>query len=147
MPGGHASDCPCVNCNPTPCRDCGMASPGGTHLNAAAVCKHRRACEGRQLLNAGAGVEAAARHAQRLQERPALAGMRDEFDAEPDTGQVVRARRFGSGKYHLPSAKPGVALCGATSLDVGHWQVHGDRADFERLAPERICSHCRKRDS
>lgn len=60
----HRDDCPCVNCNPIPCKDCGMASPKGTHLNSAGVCKHRKACEGRQLLNVGASTEVAAGHAQ-----------------------------------------------------------------------------------
>lgn len=60
----HPDGCPCVRCNPTPCKDCGMASPGGTHLNQRGVCRHRRGCEGRQLLNAGADVETAAARAQ-----------------------------------------------------------------------------------
>ncbi len=62
----HPEDCPCVNCNPTPCKDCGMASPGGTHLNERGICRHSRACTGRQMLNAGEPVEAAAAHAQGL---------------------------------------------------------------------------------
>lgn len=62
----HPDNCPCVNCNPTPCTDCGMASPGGTHLNSSGVCSHRKACEGRQLIGIGFPVEAAAAHAQGL---------------------------------------------------------------------------------
>lgn len=61
---GHPTDCPCVRCNPTPCADCGMTSPGGTHLNSGGVCSHRRACEGRQMLNRGASTADAAAHAQ-----------------------------------------------------------------------------------
>lgn len=60
----HPENCPCVNCNPVACTDCGMASPKGTHLNGRGVCKHRRACAGRQMLNTGAPVEDAAAHAQ-----------------------------------------------------------------------------------
>jgi hypothetical protein len=42
-----------------------MASPGGTHLSIGGdTCSHRRACEGRQLLKAGASVEEAAARAQ-----------------------------------------------------------------------------------
>jgi hypothetical protein len=41
-----------------------MASPGGTHLNTRGVCSHRRACQGRQMLNDGATVADAAAHAQ-----------------------------------------------------------------------------------
>jgi hypothetical protein len=41
-----------------------MASPKGTHLNRDGVCTHRRACEGRQLLNAGASIEAAVARAR-----------------------------------------------------------------------------------
>jgi hypothetical protein len=44
-----------------------MASPGGTHLNSAGVCSHRKACEGRQLIGIGFPVEAAAMHAQGLE--------------------------------------------------------------------------------
>lgn len=62
----HPADCPCVVCNPIACKDCGMASPKGTHLNATGVCKHRRACQGRQMMNAGSSVTAAAAHAQGL---------------------------------------------------------------------------------
>lgn len=62
----HPEDCPCVNCNPTACTDCGMASPGGTHLNERGICRHSRACTGRQMLKSGAPVEAAAAHAQGL---------------------------------------------------------------------------------
>ncbi|HEY3435108.1 MAG TPA: hypothetical protein VGK41_05600 [Solirubrobacterales bacterium] len=60
----HPDDCRCVNCNPTPCPDCGLASPGGVHLGSDGRCQHRRACEGRQLLNAGASIDAAAARAQ-----------------------------------------------------------------------------------
>lgn len=60
----HPHGCPCVNCNPTACGDCGMASLGGTHLNGHGTCQHRRACEGRQMLNAGDSTKAAAMHAQ-----------------------------------------------------------------------------------
>lgn len=62
----HPDDCPCVNCNPIPCKDCGMASPGGTHLNERGICRHSQACTGRQMLKAGAPVEEAAAHAQGL---------------------------------------------------------------------------------
>jgi len=62
----HPADCPCVNCNPTACTDCGMASPGGTHLNERGICRHSRARTGRQMLKAGEPVEAAAAHAQGL---------------------------------------------------------------------------------
>jgi hypothetical protein len=60
----HPENCACIVCNQTACTDCGMASPGGTHLNGRGVCKHRRACEGRQMLNLGAPVAKAAAHAQ-----------------------------------------------------------------------------------
>ena len=66
----HPTDCPCVFCNPLACPACGCASPRGTHLASDGRCSHRRACEGRQLLNAGAGVEEAAAHAQRLSTQP-----------------------------------------------------------------------------
>lgn len=74
----HRDDCPCVNCNPIPCKACGMASPKGTHLNSAGVCKHRKACEGRQLLNVGASTEVAAGHAQGRD----VGGVADEFVAD-----------------------------------------------------------------
>jgi hypothetical protein len=61
----HPDDCRCVNCNPIACRLCGMASPGGTHLRFSTdICLHRRACEGRQMLNEGASVAEAVAVAQ-----------------------------------------------------------------------------------
>jgi hypothetical protein len=67
----HPPGCPCVNCNPVACTLCGLASPGGTHLRFSVnVCRHRRACEGRQMLNAGTPVATAAAHAQSLREPP-----------------------------------------------------------------------------
>lgn len=62
----HPTDCPCIVCNPTLCRDCGLGSPGGTHLRIDGRCKHRRACEARQMLNRGEPIEKAVAHAQRL---------------------------------------------------------------------------------
>jgi hypothetical protein len=64
--GAHPKDCPCVRCNLIACLACGMVSPSGTHLNKRGVCRHRRACEGRQMLSAGVPVESAAAHVQGL---------------------------------------------------------------------------------
>lgn len=62
---GHPKDCPCINCNPVACKLCGLASPGGTHLRFSLDrCKHRKACEARQMLNGGASMEQAAAYAQ-----------------------------------------------------------------------------------
>jgi hypothetical protein len=47
------------------CPDCGRAGL----LPWQDRCPHRRACEARQMLKAGAAVEDAARHAQRLGKR------------------------------------------------------------------------------
>lgn len=58
----HRPDCPCVNCNPVRCADCNSANP---YLSSG-VCRHRRACEARQMLAAGASPADAATHAQRL---------------------------------------------------------------------------------
>jgi hypothetical protein len=58
----HPDDCPCVVCNPVRCEDCGSANPYLTD----GVCSHRRACEARQMLTAGAPSADAARHAQGL---------------------------------------------------------------------------------
>lgn len=60
----HPAGCPCVVCNPKRCRECGAPSSSGAHLNDQGVCKHRRACEGRQMLKAGRSVADAAAHAQ-----------------------------------------------------------------------------------
>lgn len=78
----HPEDCPCVNCNPIPCKDCGMASPGGTHLNERRICRHSRACEGRQMLNAGSSVEAAAARAQGRDLDRDAGGVAPEFTAD-----------------------------------------------------------------
>lgn len=43
------------------CRACGSANP---YLTPDGVCRHRRACEARQMLRAGASAEDAAHHAQ-----------------------------------------------------------------------------------
>lgn len=58
----HPEDCPCVMCNPVRCEDCGSANPYLTD----GVCRHRRACEARQMMQAGVSSVEAARHAQRL---------------------------------------------------------------------------------
>lgn len=60
---------------PKACEDCGARNPYLTFEpgwedddDGRWVCEHRRACEGRQMLAAGAPVADAARHAQGLDE-------------------------------------------------------------------------------
>jgi hypothetical protein len=52
------------------CADCGSRGQQWSHLIERGedewVCKHRRACEARQMLTAGASSAEAAAHAQRL---------------------------------------------------------------------------------
>lgn len=48
-------------------------------------------------------------------------------------------------KFHLAAGTREPAVCGATPTAIV-WNVTGDRAEFERLAPERICSTCRKKE-
>lgn len=61
MSSRHPDGCSCVVCAPVRCSDCGSANP---HLLRDGRCTHRRACEARQMLKAGAGARAAANHAQ-----------------------------------------------------------------------------------
>lgn len=60
----HPDNCPCVVCNAPSCTDCGIKSSEGRHFTDGR-CKHRRACEARQMLKQGRRDEAI-RHAQRL---------------------------------------------------------------------------------
>lgn len=47
-------------------------------------------------------------------------------------------------KFHVVTDSSSAALCGATPTAIA-WNVTvGDRAEFERLCPERVCSRCRK---
>lgn len=59
--------------------------------------------------------------------------------------QVVRNRRVG--KLHIPTdGSLTGALCGIEPWSAGAFSHRGDRAEFERLCPERICKHCRNRE-
>jgi hypothetical protein len=61
---GHPEGCLCTQwCDPVFCADCGMRNPP---MMLHGRCTHRRACEARQMLKAGARPEIAAAHAQRL---------------------------------------------------------------------------------
>lgn len=58
----HPDNCPCVVCKPVRCVACHSANPD----LIAGVCRHRRACEARQMLRLGESQAAAAAHAQGL---------------------------------------------------------------------------------
>lgn len=70
---GHADDCQCRSCNPVRCIDCGIAAPWSEpvwrYFDDDGRCKHRRACEARQMLTAGVPSAIAAAHAQGITQR------------------------------------------------------------------------------
>lgn len=58
---------------------------------------------------------------------------------------VVRDRRFGRGKFHLPTDPTLTStLCGRTPSGVGPFTLLGERAAFGEHCPHRICKLCLK---
>lgn len=62
-------------------------------------------------------------------------------------GFVVQESGTPSRKYHLSSERLGKAFCGAEPQAGVRWNVSGNRADFERHVPARICKRCRSAEA